>query len=99
MYDTVTILQGELSDIQNANEYPTPDGFSMQTSINFIPKYLYRMILWLTDQKTYESADPDYKASDDIKLLNVFYLEVESILLLNTWVLQNNFTVTLDLKN
>ena len=67
IYHAVAVLREVISKIPKDKQYPSPQEVSLEASENFIPKQLAVAMKWLIDKNAFESADPDFPVSEEVK--------------------------------
>jgi hypothetical protein len=67
LHRAVKILREALQSTMRTTEYRTPNEMTLNASEEFVPKPLAVVMKWLIDKKAFESADPHYESSEDVK--------------------------------
>ena len=67
LHRAIGMLREAIQAIPNTNEYPGSNEVSLHSSEKFVPKPLAVAMKWLLSTNAFNSADPDYHTSDNIK--------------------------------
>lgn len=67
LHKAVRILRTEIDRIPATAEYPATNGVDLEVSEAFVPSSLKKVLQWLFDKRAFDSIDPDYESTDQIK--------------------------------
>ena len=67
LHNAVHILRSEIDRIPATANYPATNGVDLELSEAFVPSSLKKVSQWLFDKCAFNSLDPDYESTDQIK--------------------------------
>ena len=67
IHSAVGCLRKEMEKMTSKDYYPNAAETSLEHSEKFVPSLLYTAMLWLIDDKAYDTADPNYEPTEQIK--------------------------------
>ena len=67
LHNAVRILRSKIDTIPATVEYPATNGVDLEVSETFVPNSLKKVLQWLFDKRAFNSLDPDYESTTEIK--------------------------------
>lgn len=67
LHNAVHILRSEIDRIPATADYPATNGVDLEVSEAFVPSSMKKVLQWLFDKYAFNSLDPDYESTDQIK--------------------------------
>ena len=67
LHNAVRILRSEIDRIPATDEYPATNGVDLEASETFVHSSLKKVLQWLFDKCAFNSLDPDYESTAQIK--------------------------------
>ena len=65
LHRVVGLLRAEISSIESTTEYPIPDDICLGSTKISQPPLLTALFVWMLSKKAFDSADPEFKISDN----------------------------------